>query len=367
MKDWIENNLDQLNAYPQNTGVVIGILQDGGKSVYSYGRKSERDEESPQINTLFEIGSISKVFTTTLLSILLREGRLKLDDPVREVAPELANLPPGISLMQLATHTSGLPKMPSNIYRFMLRDRRNPYAAYSTSDLINHLSKSQSKLRSGEQIHYSNLGMGLLGYVLARISGMPYEEVLIDRICEPLNLADTRITLSESQQSRLAPPHTSSGKSAHNWEMPAFVGAGGLRGTLQDLLNFLGANMMDDTSSLSEAMKICHDVRTRAFPQQGAFKSLSARILNVSPLSDSYRQGMALGWYVGQLQIGDHYVNWHHGATGGYRSFLGFVKDTNTGLAVLANSGPSMIDGFFSTTSTDHLGFRILEKIHTLG
>jgi CubicO group peptidase (beta-lactamase class C family) len=367
MNDWIENTIDQLNAYPQNTGVVIGILQDGRQSVYSYGRVSESDGQQPQTSTLFEIGSVSKIFTTALLSILINDGLLNLNDPVCEVAPELANLPPEITLGRLATHTSGLPKMPSNIFRSMLSDRRNPYAAYSTSDLISYLSKTQTKWRSEKQIRYSNLGMGLLGYLLGRKLGVSYEQALIIRICDPLNLEDTRITLSGEQRIRLAPPHTSRGNPAHYWDMPAFAGAGGLRGTLQDLLKFLDVNMMDEASSQSEAKLTCHEVRTTAFLHQGPFMSLTASVLNVRALPDPYRQGMALGWYVGHLQSGDHEVHWHHGATGGYRSFVAFVKGTKTGIAVLANSGPRMMDGLFSTTATDHLSFRILEKIHTPG
>lgn len=196
---------------------------------------------------------------------------------------------------------------------------------------------------------------------------MSYEEVLVNRICDPLDLTDTRITLSEEQQSRIAPPHTSRGQPAHNWDMPAFAGAGGLRGTIEDLLKFLDANMMADDSSMSAAMQTCHEVRTSAFPQQESLTRLTARILNVNALPNSYHQGMALGWYAGHLVSTNQQVHWHHGATGGYRSFVGFVKETNTGVAVLTNSGPSMIDGFFSTTSTDHLGFRILEKFQAPG
>lgn len=364
MKDWIENNLEQLKAFPQNTGMVVGIFRDGGQSIYTFGRMDSSDVQPPQASTIFEIGSVSKVFTTSLLSLFLINGLLNLDDPVCEIAPELTNLAPDITLLRLATHTSGLPKMPSNIFRSMLRDRGNPYAAYSTSDLLGYLSNTHFKRRSGEQINYSNLGMGLLGHLLERASGIPFEEALIDKICDPLKLQDTRITLSVEQRSRLALPHTSNGKLSHNWDMPAFAGAGGLRATLEDLLKFLVANVMDDGSSMSAAMQTCHEVRTRAFPQMGLYKRATGRILNVSSLPDSYRQGMALGWYVGQLLTGDYDVHWHHGATGGYRSFVGFSKATNTGVALLTNSGPSMVDGFFSTTTTDHLGFRILEYIH---
>lgn len=367
MQEWIEGNIREFAARPDNTLLIVGTIWHGERTIYSFGSSPSMHETHSQPDPIFEIGSLSKLFTVTLLSLLVSTGVLCLDDPVREFSPQLANLPQEITLLHLATHTSGLPKMPSDITKSMFKNRRNPYAAYSIQDLLDYLSGTHIKWRPQKQIRYSNLGMGLLGHILEIKSSMPYEQTVISRICDLLDMRDTRISLSAEQAARLAPPHTSRGKPVQNWDMPAFAGAGGLRSSPQDLLKFLEANMVEEDTTLSEAMQNCHTIRSHNFTPMGRLNGLAASLLDVRTVPEHYRQGIALGWVVGQLQSGGHELHWHHGATGGYRSFVGFAKATGTGVVVLANSGPSMLDGFFSTTATDHLGLRIMERLHAPG
>lgn len=365
MREVIDNIVDSSRNHRKNTGLVVGVIQRDHCSVFGYGRKNDASVEPPRGDSLFEIGSITKVFTTTLLSISVADGFLNLDDPVRDRAPALSNLPPEMTLIRLATHTSGLPKMPSNLLRSMLQNWRNPYAAYTTTDLLKALSQYKPKrtLKSNEQISYSNLGVALLGHILAQRIGVSYEQAVVGRICDQLDMPDTRITLTPGQKERLSPPHSANGKPGHNWDLPAFAGAGALRSTADDMLKFLAANLGSSQAALTDALLASHITQIGTFPQQGRLRRLASGLIEKVQDTSFYQQGIALGWIVGRLRAGGHQVHWHHGATGGYRAFTGFVKATHAGVIVLANRGLGGLDLLFNTTSTDVIGFRVLEHL----
>ncbi|MFQ5942329.1 MAG: serine hydrolase domain-containing protein [Anaerolineales bacterium] len=352
--------------HPDGTGLVVGVLAGDERSAHGYGTVGET---APVGDTLFEIGSVTKVFTTALLSILASEGTVDLNEPVTNLASELADFPPQITLQHLATHTAGLPKMPSNILRSMLRNRGNPYAAYSTEDLLRYLSKhppSHQRIEA-QQVDYSNLGMGLLGTLLARRLGEPYEAAIVNKVCDPLGMLDTCILLTPDQQRRLAAPHNPRGKHGRNWDLPAFAGAGALKSTVDDLLTFLAAHLGSAPSALTPQLQNCHIVRERTFAPPGAIQRLVARISRQDLGSDHSRQGMTLGWIIGSLPSSEAQVHWHHGATGGYRAFAGFAPAKRIGVVVLANSSPTMQDGVLGTTATDRVGFGVLEHLVVTG
>jgi len=365
MKQRIDGIVRSLHPHRKNTGLVVGVIQRDHCSIFGYGNVSDAGPEPPCGDTLFEIGSITKVFTATLLSTTVVDGLLNLDDSVRDLVPALSNLPPEITLVRLATHTSGLPKMPLNVIWSMLRNRHNPYAAYTTADLLDYLSSYRPKQRPiPTEISYSNLGVGLLGHILAQKLGVSYEQAVVSRICDKLDLPDTRITLSPGQKQRLSTPHSATGKPGQNWDLPAFAGAGALRSTANDMLKFLAANLGRPQSALADVMPLCHEIRTGAFPPQGRLQRMVSGSLRKGQDTSHCRQSIALGWFVGRLSPGGKRVYWHHGATGGYRAFAGFVKATDTGVVVLANRGPGRSDLLFNTTSTDNIGFKVLEYLN---
>jgi D-alanyl-D-alanine-carboxypeptidase/D-alanyl-D-alanine-endopeptidase len=368
MKAAIDNIVGALSNHPGNTGLVVGVISRDHRSVFGYGKASNASAELPSGDTLFEIGSITKVFTTSLLAILTADGLLNLNDPVRDLMPSLSNLPGEITLLRLATHTAGLPKMPSNLFRSMLRNRRNPYAAYSTADLLLYLSsyKPQKRRRATDQINYSNLSVALLGHILAQSSGLPYEQAIVSRLCDKLAMHDTRIELTPEQQERLSPPHSANGKSVLNWSLPAFAGAGALRSTADDMLKFLAASLGRSQSPLTDVLQLCHEVCSEAFlPHRHLRRSLSG-LFQREQDTRNHRQGIALGWFVGHLGPVGKRVHWHHGATGGYQAFTGFVKSTETGVVVLANRGPGRLDLISLKTPADDIGFRVLEYLNSV-
>lgn len=368
LKSAVDDTVDSLSKLRRNTGLIIGVIMRGQRSIYSYGMVGESRAQSPQGNTLFGIGSITKIFTTALLSVMVTEGRLNLEDSVCDLMPALSKLPSDMTLLRLATHTAGLPKMPSNIVGSMLRDRRNPYAAYTRDNLLEWLlnyGRKKTRLSTGE-IRYSNVGMALLGHVLAHKANESYEQAVINRVCAPFGLNDTRITLSPAQKERLSDPHSSRGKPSRLWEVPAFAGAGALFSTADDMLGFINANLDGSQSKLTNSLQACHVIHADNFSPPGYLPRLVASLFGQSRYPTEYHRGVALGWFVGQLREEGKDLYWHHGATGGYRAFVGFVKDVDAGVVVLANSEPSGLDGLLSTTSTDSIGFEILEFLSSV-
>jgi hypothetical protein len=228
--------------------------------------------------------------------------------------PESVRLPTrsgrGITLLHLATHTSGLPGLPTN---FEPADWQNPYADYTVERLYEFLNTYTLPRNPGQLYEYSNLGVGLLGHVLALVTGTDYERLVEERVAGPLGLHDTRAVLSAEQRSRLA--HGASGVVARpNWTFAALAGAGVLRSTARDVLQFLAANRGWVPSALSEAMA----------------EAQTQRVTTPSP-------GLAvgLGWHL--LNLGAGTAVFHDGGTGGYRAFAGFLRNGNSLVVVLAS------------------------------
>ncbi|MBW8010285.1 MAG: beta-lactamase family protein [Chloroflexi bacterium] len=368
MQEEINNILSSLNSPTENTGLVVGLIADDHRSVYGFGTVSDENNNHPDGDTIYEIGSITKVFTAALLSVIVSEGLLNLDDQVRKLVPELSNLPPEITLRSLASHTSGLPKMPSNFLRSMRQDRQNPFAAYTTEDLLEYLTNYKPKPISestGQTPSYSNIGAALLGYILGQKLRLSYEDALTSKICEPLEMRDTLISLTPEQQTRLATPHKASGKPGHNWDMPGFAGAGALRSTANDQLKFLAANLGSPHSEIIDALQACLEISSAAFPPPGLLYRVLNTFFRKGQDTSHYEQNVGLGWHIGSLTDGGQRVFWRHGATDGYLCFLGFVKVPQIRVVVLANRGLSLLDPFLNISSIDHIGFTVLKQLNS--
>lgn len=317
----------------RHVGVVVGVSRRGESWTVARGRTGADRLSAPREDTIFEIGSITKVFTATLLALLVEERAVAFDDPVNRYLPADARLPSRgrpITLLDLATHTSGLPRLPRGLLRLsLLRHRHNPYAPFTLPRLERAIRTTRLRRAPGKKVRYSNFGAGLLGHVLARRVGNTYEELVRGRICEPLGLVDTRVDVRGDDLARFADGHDRRGKPAPHWDIPTLAGAGALRSTVADLLRFLEFQHRDGPSALERAVRSTHEPRFRRL----AFEQ-------------------CLGWVI--LPVHGLRVLWHDGGTGGFRSFAGFVEETETGVVVLSNS----------SRSVDTIGFRILEAIH---
>lgn len=301
-------------------GLATGLLRDGRSWVFGLGRVGGEGSDVPDGRTMFEIGSVSKVYTCVLLAEMVERGEMALDDPVQKYLPDGVTVPERsgkvITLQHLATHTSGLPRLPNNLPLFNFRD---PYKAYTIEGLYAFLKAHELKRDPGEKAEYSNLGVGLLGHALACRAGISYEDLINERITRPLGMIDTVRTLDTERAARMASPHDEKGKPSSNWEIRTLAGAGGLRSTVDDQLRFIGACLHpDESTTLGRAIQ-----------------------LTLEPRADlRERLKMGLGWVLPTAGGA-----WHNGQTGGYTSFIGFRSGAHeAGLVVLTNASTSAID-----------------------
>jgi serine-type D-Ala-D-Ala carboxypeptidase/endopeptidase len=308
------------------TGIAIGLIDaTGQRRIIAAGVDSAG---------VFEIGSITKVFTTSLLQDMVDRGEARLGDAVAQYLPKSAKVPArgerAITLLDLATQSSGLPRMPSN---FTPRDSTNPYADYSVQQMYTFLSSYQLTRDPGAEYDYSNLGMGLLGHALSLKGRASYEELLRRRILAPLSLRETAITLTPAMRAKLQPGHDAAGRVVPNWDLPTLAGAGALRSTVTDMLTFVAANLDSAATPLSPTLRRTHGERH-------ATNNPSMKV--------------GLGWHIFARQVGN--IVWHNGGTGGYRSFAGFDPVRRLGVVVLSN-----IDA-----SVDDVGFHLLDETFPL-
>jgi CubicO group peptidase (beta-lactamase class C family) len=250
----------------------VGLLEpDGRTRVVAFG---DPGPGQPPLdgNSVFEIGSISKVFTATVLAELVREGRVSLDDPAQKYLPDSVHLPTRngkqITLGNLSSQNSGLPRMPDN---FHPADPMNPYADYTVQQMYDFLNGYQLTRDPGEEFEYSNLGVGLLGHILARIVGQSYERMERERVWQPLGMTHTAITFTPWMKAHLALGHSASGEVVPNWDLPTLAGAGAIRSTTNDMLKFASANLHPERGPLEKAMAFAHQRRASA----GAMASAS--------------------------------------------------------------------------------------------
>jgi CubicO group peptidase (beta-lactamase class C family) len=308
--------IDRIDKQHQSVGIVVGLIDSNGRRTVSYGKFDMGDSRAVNGDTIFEIGSVTKVFTSLLLTDMVQRGEVALTDPVAKYLPTGAKMPERngrqITLEDLATHTSSLPRLPSNLSP---KDPTNPYADYSVQQLYQFLSGYQLTRDIGSQYEYSNLGGGLLGHVLARRAGVDYEKLVRSRICEPLAMKNTEISVSGDLKTRFAVGHDATMKSAAYWDLPTLAGAGALRSTANDMLTFVAANLGYVKSPLAPAMAAMLTVR---------------RPTGISGLE------IGLGWHI--LTRDSHEIVWHNGGTGGFRSFIAFERKTGTGVVVLSNA-----------------------------
>jgi CubicO group peptidase (beta-lactamase class C family) len=306
-------------------GLSIGILRDGKTWFYGYGETVKGNGTSPGPTTLFEIGSITKTFTATMLGIAIGEGKLKLDDTVNKYLPD------SIPLLQyngkvatirtLSNHTSGIPRMPEN-FQQAATNPKDPYSSYSTQDLYSFLHGLKLGRAPGSEFEYSNAAVGLLGTILQKLYGKNYGDLLLSLIANPLKMTDTRVNLRPADSARFASGYDDNGVYNGPWNLAAaFAGAGAIRSTAQDMLKYANAEMDGPgvPGPLEKAMQLTQVI---------TYESGDTKI--------------GLGWIY--RKSGDKDILFHNGGTGGYRSYLGIDRQKKIAVVLLSNCGVGVDD-----------------------
>lgn len=300
-------------------GMIIGMVNADGRTIAGYGARSWDDATLPDGDTIYEIASVSKTFTATLLAQMVEAGDVALDDLVSDLLPATVTMPVGgesITLEDLATHYSGLPgAQPPPECVFV--DGSNSLAGYTPESMYEFLASYTMPRAPGVAFEYSNFAIGLLGHALGVSQGMSYEALLKERVLDPLGMSDTGITLNAEQETRRAPAH------AGYIERPRFVmdelaPAGGLASSMNDMLTYLEHHMgLAAGSPLSSSMATTHGSRASMPPISGI------------PMN------IGLTWWRWGLGSG---VVQHGGDSIGSATFAGFYPGSGVGVVVMSNT-----------------------------
>ncbi len=283
--------------------IVVGLISKHGREIIGYGKFAPDDPRVPDGETIFEIGSVTKVFTSLLLSQMVLDKEVSLNDPIAKYLPASVQVPSRngkqITLLDLSTHHSGFPREPAH---------PSDYTIEQVYDFLNHYQLTRDP---GAAYEYSNFGAGLLGQILAMRAGTDYETLLRTRIIEPLQMNHTAIHPTDEMKAQLIDGYHGDQKTP-SIPITVLAPAGAIRSNVDDMLIFLAANMGLIRTPLLPAMKYMLKVRREASPGVQ----------------------IALGWHI----MNGGTLVWHNGGTFGYHAFVGFEPKRKIGIVVLSNS-----------------------------
>ena len=302
---------EQVLNFPAQTELAVAFTS--SDSVAYFGCENINGELKQKENqlSLFEIGSITKVFTAHLLVQSVKANKNQIDQPLSDIFEFDLEHKKDITLRQLATHSSGLPGMPDYFFNPLL-DSINPYKNYTEEILLSDL-KSEIRLDTSliDKWAYSNYAVSLLGYILADQHNLSYEELLQKNILGPLNMSFTTLNRNNLKSS-LVSGMNAKGVPTANWDLSAIAPAGGI---------------ISNTEDLSKYVIDCYSETNKVFPLQSE-KVLSQSRRNVD---------QALGWMIYNRKNGDPYCYFHAGQTGGYASIILLQPEAKKSVIILSN------------------------------
>ncbi|MFJ7730926.1 serine hydrolase domain-containing protein [Lysinibacillus sp. NPDC097231] len=306
-----------------NVALSIGIIYQNQEATFTFGGSNFTLDEKPYI---YEIGSISKVLTTSLLGEMLLEGIVNVEDSIGKYFSALPDNHP-VTLKRLANHTSGLPGIGvlKNIYNLFDRQTpRDPFCQYSLNETIHYFKMHTNEPKA--KFRYSNVGMGLLGYILADQLHTDFETAIKCRIIDPLELSNTFITIPSGKEESIIQGYNIRGHKKQPLQMNEFMAAGAIRSTVNDLLKFMKVHLSDENLGYTLTYQATKNIS----------KDLS----------------IGLGWLL------EDNIIWHNGSTKGFSSYLGFDKTQQMGVVVLSNYRSPIL-----ATNPVHIGKDILQLL----
>lgn len=320
-------------------GIVVGVYKDGRALIKGYGGVSKESSQRPDAETVFQIGSVSKLLTALLLQRLCDEGIVSMDATLSELLGErmtLSSYVREVTLRQLVTHTSGFPRLPRSFgekVAEMAGDEDpmlDPYSYLDRRYVFDYLATAKGKRKAG-RFDYSNYGMGLLAHVLEVVTGEDYESMVREKVLLPLGMHQTAINLTPEMKEKLAQGYTAKGVPAQLWTFSALGGAGAFSSTAEDLTNFIQASVAESGVASQLLLKM----------SEQQFKGSSG-----------------IGWmqpsFIDRF-VGNRTVVWHNGMVGGYASYLAIDKKAGTGVVVLTNQA----------SSVEMLGMMLMRQVRT--
>lgn len=308
----LQKEADKLFKHDLARDLAIVAIRDG--KIIEHYRSKDSAEPSISAKSIYEIGSISKVLTSSLLSILVSENRLSLDDNLQDLIGErfeLAEHIKPITLRQLASHTSGIPRVPKVMLN-KLEVMNNPYSTFTVDDIGEYLKTAKQYGKPGK-FDYSNLGMGLLGHIMEWQTDTSLDDLMREKIFAPLEMDSTGFTVSEDDMSLFVQAHDPKGEATPHWDFPILGGAGGIRSTPSDMIKFLMANLKSN-GVLSDVFATTHP--------------------------DPKKDQVGLGWMgptIVEKFLSNKNLIWHNGLVGGHASYISFDKVSQTGVIILSN------------------------------
>jgi serine-type D-Ala-D-Ala carboxypeptidase/endopeptidase len=317
MEESIDNIMEASIKEQQLIGVVVGIVQPNSTLIRGYGTMRAGANITPDGSTMFELASIGKLFTTAAVQIGVNGNDFDWDDPIAKRLSSKIQMPISCkaTLRNLATHTSGMPALPSNFLEKMT-DEQNPYKNLSINDLYDYLTTCKEDKKIGEY-EYSNFGMGVLGHILELKYRKKYEDIIKDEICAPLAMHNTTIALSPTQKAQLAQGYDEKGQPTPIWQDTVLAGAGSFLSNAEDMVKFIQANLDEANSTISPQLMACHA------PQM--------------------KGETGLGWHIEDV-IMSKQIWWHNGGTGGYSSYIAIDKNSKSGCIILSNSAKDITE-----------------------
>ena len=298
---------DNLKPMPKNTQFAMGIIKKGKISFYGAENNGTSINYKDNAQNIFEIGSITKVFTSTLLASMVLDGKIKLDDNVADYLKIPFRNGEKLSFESLANHTSGLPRLPSNLDLTKVNGA-NPYVDYNSQMLEDYL-KNSMELSKEKNYEYSNLAVGLLAYTLAKVEGTTYEKLLDGKIFSKYNMKSSSINKPKDKE-KLVRGLDAEGKIVSNWQFDSLAGAGAILSTVEDLSKFLSAQLNEDNKELVLTRKVTYKVNENL--------------------------DMGLAWHIIKAKDGEKYY-FHDGGTGGYTSCAIIDTENMNGFVILTN------------------------------
>lgn len=320
-------------------GLAVGLYKEGRTLIKGYGTVNKEATVIPGATTTFQIGSVSKLLTASLLQALCDEGVVTMEATLGDLLGGSMALSPAVrrvTLKQLVTHTSGFPRIPKSLSVKAAKAAGDdeplldPYSYLGPQFVFEYLETAED-LRKEGRFEYSNFGMGLLGHVLEFVTGKDYESLVVEKVLAPLGMNGTAITLTPEIKGRLAQGYTSKGTPTRIWTFAALAGAGAFNSNAEDMVRFIQAN-------LEEGWPAALSFQKMRKPQFGG--------------------NTGIGWLQPRFLdrfFGNRKVVWHNGMVAGYASYLSIDAENRTGVVILTNQA----------NATDMLGIMLTRLVRT--